>query len=185
MTTRNKTLTILAATVAAISILALAGCGGDGSSADTKAEAQVQAQADPAFTPVHFAAMDISGTQHQSTEWIGKKPVVLNFWGTWCPPCRKEIPELVKLHNEYQDKVELVSLAVRDTPTKVENFSSAQGMEWLMLIAENDILLKYNVTVGVPTTIFLDKNGKEVARFVGPRSYETFKQAAETVIAAA
>ena len=184
MTTQNKTLTILAAMVAAIAILALAGCGSDGSSADTKADTQ-QANTTPAFTPAHFAAMDTDGTQHQSTEWIGKKPVVLNFWGTWCPPCRKEIPELVKLHNEYQGKMEMVSLAVRDTPAKVENFSSAQGMEWLMLIAENDILLKYNVTVGVPTTIFLDKNGKEVARFVGPRSYETFKQAAETVIAAA
>ena len=182
MTTRSKLITILASALAVFALVIFTGCGGDQASSKTSAQASAQSS----FVPAQFTAMGIEGKKYNSSEWIGKKPVVLNFWGTWCPPCRKEIPELVRLHHEYQDKgLEMISLAVRDTPDRVLDFSNEKQMSWTMLMAENDILAKYNVTVGVPTTIFLDKHGKEVARFVGPRSYETFKQAADAVLNAA
>lgn len=167
--------------VFALLILAtmLLSCGGDQKS---QADAKSVTQEPQAKTPVSFAAYDIDGNLHQSSEWIGKQPVVLNFWGTWCPPCRKEIPDLVRLYDEYRSRgVEIVSLAVKDTPSKVSDYSMQAGMTWVMLMADQNLMIALKATAGVPTTIFLDRNGNEVVRFIGMRDYNTFKTAFEAV----
>jgi len=136
-------------------------------------------------TPEMFAAYDVEGNLHQSSEWIGKQPVVINVWGTWCPPCRREIPELVRLYDEYHKKgVEMLGMAVArgDTPQKVESFAEQHNMKWVMLMAQNQHLYALGVLTGVPTTIFYDRKGHEVNRFVGPRDYETFKRAFESIL---
>ncbi len=156
--------------------------------ADTKSETDVAKLKTKPTTQIRtavatFAASDLNGIVRQSSEWIGKQPVVINFWGTWCPPCRREIPELVKLYNEYRDKgVEIVSLAVNDTPEKVDKFMQANNMNWVMLMGDIQILQAMKATRGVPTTIFYDKDGNEKIRFVGARDYNTFKQAFEAII---
>jgi thiol-disulfide isomerase/thioredoxin len=135
-------------------------------------------QATPASTPVSFSAYDLNGRLRHSNEWIGKQPVVINLWGTWCPPCRSEIPALTRLYKEFRPQgVEIIGLAVRDQPRRVSQFAEQQGMEWVMLFAERHHLYSLRATRGVPTTIFLDRNGNEVARFVGGQSYDVFKQA--------
>ena len=133
---------------------------------------------------VSWTAPDIDGNLRSSSEWIGKKPVVINFWGTWCPPCRREIPDLVRVYEEYKPKgVEIISFALRDTPEKVRSFAAQANMDWVMLMGgDNEILVDYNFGGSVPTTIFLDRTGKEVGRFVGPRNYQTFKQAFEAIL---
>ena len=132
---------------------------------------------------LHFEAFDIMGQSHSSAKWIGKQPVVLNFWGTWCGPCRKEVPDLVRLYEEYSPRgVEMISLAIKDTPDKVDAFARHYGMKWIMLLASRDIILKFGVTRGVPTTIFLDRDGHEVMRFVGARPYETLKTGFEAIV---
>ena len=129
-----------------------------------------------------FSAYDLNGTLHSSNEWIGKQPVVINFWGTWCPPCRKEIPDLVKIYDEYAPKgVEILGLAVNDQPNKVSSFAQSNNMKWTMMVADKDLVIRYGIS-GVPTTIFLDRNGNEIQRFVGPRDYETFKAAFEQIL---
>lgn len=154
----------------------------------TKVEAAEQTPS----AQVSFAAADLFGKMRESSEWIGQRPVVLNFWGTWCPPCRREIPELVKLYDEYKDQgLEIISLAVNDTPAKVDNYSRKNGMNWTMLMADRQLSRDFRVT-GVPTTIFFDRNGnivmvkdyngKMVDRFVGPRPYEIFKQAFDAIL---
>lgn len=132
---------------------------------------------------ITFTAMDIDGAQRQATQWVGKQPLVINFWGTWCPPCRKEIPDLVRFYDEYKSKgLEIVSLAVNDNPDAVRAYASNAGMHWVMLMGEDDIYQKYGGIRGVPTTIFIDRNGKEVKRMVGAASYEDFKAAADKII---
>ncbi|MDH3891929.1 MAG: TlpA family protein disulfide reductase [candidate division Zixibacteria bacterium] len=132
---------------------------------------------------VQFAAYDIKGKLHNSDEWIGKQPTVINVWGTWCPPCRREIPDLVLLNAEFEKKgVALLGLAVRDTPQKVEKYAAQNKMSWPMMMGENQHLYTLGVTTGVPTTIFYNREGKEVQRFVGPRNYATFKQAFEAIL---
>ena len=132
---------------------------------------------------VQFAALDVLGNRRQSTEWITRQPVIINFWGTWCPPCRREIPDLVRLYDEYKPKgIEIVSLAVNDNPGSVKAYTANAGMKWVMLMGTDDIYKQYGGIRGVPTTIFIDRNGKEIQRFVGARTYEDFKQAAEMIL---
>jgi thiol-disulfide isomerase/thioredoxin len=132
---------------------------------------------------VRYEVYDVTGKGHRLNEWIGKQPVVLNFWGTWCGPCRSEIPSLVKLYREFAPKgVQMIGLAVKDRPEKVQMFSQQYGMSWVMLMAEQDILIKYGVISGIPQTIFLDKNGTEVKRYVGARPYEILRQGFESIL---
>jgi len=129
------------------------------------------------------AAYDVNGNNRDLGEWIGQQPTVVNVWGTWCPPCRREIPDLVRLYGEYKMQgVEIVSLAVKDTPSKVINYSSRNNMDWVMLMFEEPHIRVFGLTGSVPTTIFYNKAGKEVARFIGMRDYNTFKQAFEAIL---
>jgi len=166
----------------------MSGCGSSESAATAKAgqnTAGAAATSGETVAEASSSALDIQGTRHQMSEWVGQQPVVINFWGTWCPPCRREIPDLVRLYNEYNSQgVEIVSLAIRDTPTKVKNYSAQAGMNWVMLIAEEDVAEEFKLGTGVPTTIFLDKNGNEQARFVGARDYNTFKAAFDKIVSA-
>ena len=148
--------------------------GGDGS--------QVSTTAAPGNSPL-FTAQDVSGKWRSADEWLGKQPVVINFWGTWCPPCRREIPDLVKLNDEYSPKgVALVSLAVNDSPSSVKEYAANNNMNWVLLMAEDQMLVDYKVTTGIPTTIFIDKNGNEVTRFIGMRDYATLKQGFDAIL---
>jgi len=133
---------------------------------------------------VFWTAKDIDGVIHESSEWIGKQPVVINFWGTWCPPCRREIPDLVKAYREFSPKgVEIISIALRDSPGKVRDYAAKANMEWVMLMGgDQKMLADYRFTGGVPTTIFLDRSGKEITRFVGPRNLAIFRQAFEAIL---
>ncbi|MEW5993401.1 MAG: TlpA disulfide reductase family protein [Candidatus Zixiibacteriota bacterium] len=131
-----------------------------------------------------FKVFDIEGKLHSSSEWIGRQPVVISFWGTWCGPCRKEIPDLVKLYNEYSPRgVEILGLAVRDHPDRIRRFTQQFGVNWVMLMADTDVVLRYNATTGIPTTIFLDRDGKEVMRYVGARPYEMLKKGFDAITA--
>ena len=179
---------------AAILMATLISCEGDSSESDASAGATSQQQASTdlaggtttyAKVPsgVDFKAADLDGQIHHSSEWLGQQPTVVNVWGTWCPPCRREIPDLVRVYNEYRDQgIEMVGLAVRDTPTKVRNFISQNDMEWVMLVADRQTMNTLGQISGVPTTIFYDREGNEVERFVGPRTYEVFKETFEKIL---
>ncbi len=162
-------------------------CGNDKSdkARDDAADGQqVTADAIPATSQTHTATddigtllvYDINGNSHYLSEWIGKQPVVMNFWGTWCSPCRREIPDLVRLYDEYHSRgIEIVSMAVNDPPSRVHDYAAKAGMQWVMLIADQPIVTAFGLTGAIPTTIFLDENGTEIERFVGMRNYRDFR----------
>ena len=139
-----------------------------------------QSEATQADHPaVYVSAIDLDGNTHRFAEWIGQKPVVINFWGTWCPPCRREIPGLVRLYDEYHERgIEIISLAIerQARPAQVKQFAERAGMTWAQLMANEDVLRAFGYDGAVPLTVFLDKNGREVARHRGGRPYEVFKQ---------
>jgi len=171
-------------TVFMLAALALScGSGESQSKSDQKSPAVQTAKTDNNPDIIEFSAYDINGKLHNSSEWIGKQPVVINFWGTWCPPCRMEMPDLVKLYNEYNLKgVEVLGLAVKDRTDKVFTFAQDYKMKWVLLMAENKILIDYNAIEGIPTTIFLDRNGNEVGRYIGMRNYTDLKKGFESIL---
>lgn len=170
---------------AALSVIVMClGCSSDAPQKETVANQSALDKTSGAYSgAVQFTAYDIDGTVRQSSEWVTKQPVVINFWGTWCPPCRREIPDLIRLYDVYKSKgIEIVSLAVRDEPGSVRAFTSRAGMKWVMLMGSDDIYAKYGGIRGVPTTIFIDRTGKEIQRFVGATDYETFVRAAQMIL---
>ena len=170
-------------------MLTIVSCGSSNQAQETDNPSQTtQETADATVTETDnqfiFSAYDTKGTLRSTSEWIGKQPVVINFWGTWCPPCRLEIPELKKLYAEYNSRgVEIIGLAIprREQAKDIENFANQQQMYWQMLIATQELGVRYSIQ-SVPTTIFLDKNGKEVDRLVGLHNYESLKKSFEKIL---
>jgi thiol-disulfide isomerase/thioredoxin len=126
---------------------------------------------------------DIDGNPWEYEDYKGKQPMIINFWGTWCPPCRHEMPDLKKIYDEYNSKgLEIVGIAVNDTPGKVRAYAEKGGYEWVMLMTSREASRFFKLGAGVPTTIFIDRDGNETGRYVGMRTYKDFKTAVEGII---
>ncbi|NYT63449.1 redoxin domain-containing protein [Alcaligenaceae bacterium] len=111
---------------------------------------------------------DTQGRQVELTQYLGK-PLVLNFWATWCPPCVKEMPDLDALHGKYPD-VHFVGLAV-DTLVNVEKFSRKVQVSYPVLIAgHGGIQLMRglgNKQGGLPFTIVFNEKGQVATKILG------------------
>lgn len=104
----------------------------------------------------------------------GKKPVVINFWATWCPPCKAELPHFEKLYGEYGDRVEFMMVdmtdGVRDTVESVEEFISDNGYTFPVYF-DSDRSAAYTYGVqSIPLTVFMNTDGEMVSHYVGAMS---------------
>lgn len=114
------------------------------------------------------------------------KTAIVNIWATWCVPCVKEFPELVKLYNNYKEKnLELVFISVdfsEDKETTLKKFLERQGVDFVTYYNEfakaDDIINYFDKSWGgeIPITYIYDKDGKQVKKLSGSRSYEKFEK---------
>jgi thiol-disulfide isomerase/thioredoxin len=126
-------------------------------------EGQQAAQAMLSFPAPEYQLPDMAGVMHSSREWDGKV-VVLNFWATWCPPCRSETPTFVQLQEEFGSKgLQFVGVAI-DEKTKVQDFMNTYGVNYPMLIGEQkaiEVAKRYGNRFGaLPYTVIIDRQGK-------------------------
>ncbi len=117
-----------------------------------------------------FNLPDMQGKMHNLSGWRNKV-VVLNFWATWCPPCREEIPEFIKLQNTYGSAgVQVIGVAL-DNLEDVKEFYKTEGMNYPVLIGEQNafnIMADFGETTGsLPYTVVLNTDGKIVAHKLG------------------
>ncbi len=122
-----------------------------------------------------FSLPDLAGKQHSIEEWQGKIRVI-NFWGTWCPPCRKEIPEFIALQQEYAAKgVVVIGIAIDDAQA-VADYSAKAKINYPLLIAPDEgVALSHqlgNDVDAVPFTIIVDWHGTIIHRHPGVFSKE-------------
>lgn len=102
----------------------------------------------------------------------GNKLIFLNFWGTWCPPCREEWPTIEKLYNSKQQKVDFVLIAMQDEEEKVLKFMADNQYTAPVYIAQSPI--SNNVLPKVfPTTFLLDKNGRILLKEDGSKDWNS------------
>ena len=113
-----------------------------------------------------------------SLEQIKGKPVVVNFWTSWCPPCKQEAPELVKLYNQHRGKLEIyaVNLTAQDTLEDAQEFVNEYGFSFPVLLDQEGTVGQGYQLQGIPTTIFINKEGLIVDRVVGYSSQEILAQ---------
>src|SRR5262249_22444913 len=102
---------------------------------------------------------DTDGTVHRLTDWKGR-PLVVNFWATWCEPCRREIPLLKALRREHTpDRLEIVGIAV-DYPDDVRKYAQAQGIDYPVLIGDQGGLAAvsaFGVDTVLPFSVSADR----------------------------
>jgi thiol-disulfide isomerase/thioredoxin len=116
---------------------------------------------------------DASGAEKSLVEWRGKV-VLLNIWATWCVPCRDEMPALDKLETELGgDAFEVVAVNIdKNGPDKAKAVLQETGATHLALYTDpSGKLFAALKAVGMPTTLMIDRNGKEIARLVGPADW--------------
>ena len=124
-----------------------------------------------------FKLKDIEGKTRDIKEWDGQV-LMINFWATWCPPCRKEIPAFIELQEKYENKgFKIIGVAL-DEKQAVIDFTDPMGVNYPLLLAELEgieITKAYGNRLGVlPYTVFVDRDGKIFHR---SRTELTFEQA--------
>ncbi len=97
------------------------------------------------------------------------KPTLINFWASWCPPCRRELPALQAAYESYGDTIGFLAIDVKEEPQTVNGFVEEMGLTFPILLDQDGQVsdVAYEVR-GIPTTIFVDANGVVAARHVGP-----------------
>jgi thiol-disulfide isomerase/thioredoxin len=177
----------------------LAGCGDGESAEETTGEAVETAERttamptqtasgvgiEPGQTPPPFTLSDLEGNEVSLADFKGKV-VVLDMWATWCPPCRKEIPFLVSLYNEYKDQgLEVIGVGLDQQGAAVmAPFVEANDVTYTILVGNQDIGRTYKVS-SIPMTLMIDRDGVVASKDVGfaPQMEAEMRARAEELLA--
>ena len=120
-----------------------------------------------AKTIAPFSLKDLDGKTLSSEDWKGKV-VLVNFWATWCGPCRAEIPDLVDLQNKYRDQLIIVGISEDEGPVDgVRKFAEQYKVNYPIAMTSDEVNERFPGITALPTTYFLDKDGKIVQKHVG------------------
>ena len=123
-----------------------------------------------------FQLEDIEGKELKLEAFHGKV-VLLNFWATWCGPCREEIPALIELQRRYKDHLQVIGLAVdEDDEAYVRKFAASSGMNYPIAMSSTDVRIAYGGVGALPTVFVINPEGRLVQKHVGlfdPVLYET------------
>jgi thiol-disulfide isomerase/thioredoxin len=108
-------------------------------------------------------------------------PVLINFWATWCPPCKEELPLLVKTHQANQDRLVILGVDMAEEAGVVRDKVREVGITYPVLLdSQNEVTNRYQVR-GYPTSLFVDKNGIVQRITVGQLTEDTIKSALDRV----
>jgi peroxiredoxin/outer membrane lipoprotein-sorting protein len=130
----------------------------------------------------NFMLKSLDGDQIALEETRGKV-VVLDFWATWCPPCREELPSVEKLRQEFSGKVEFYGINDEESGT-VKDFLRKHAYAMTVLMdAKRQVHRQYGISA-IPTMLIIDKQGVIREHFIGSRSEAKLRQALQTVLAA-
>ncbi|MFN3386285.1 MAG: TlpA family protein disulfide reductase [Candidatus Thermochlorobacter sp.] len=137
--------------------------------------------AETALAPA-FTLETTDGKKVSLSDFKGKG-VIINFWATWCPPCRAEIPDMIELQKIYADKFSFIGIAVSDKPEKVAVFVKEKGINYPVVMGNEKVAADYGKFIeggqirGIPTSFVINRKGEIIDAFVGARDKATFESA--------
>ena len=166
-----------------LTALAPAGCDQINPFASSKEGAVESMRTAQPFAAPLWILPDLTGQTRRLEEFRGQI-VLLNFWATWCPPCRGEIPDLIQIDQTYRARgVDVVGISMDDDGARaVQAFVERFGITYPVVLGDLDTAARYRVS-GIPTSYLVDRAGRVVKRWVGPYSQEAFAAQIEALLA--
>ncbi len=131
----------------------------------------------------NFKLSTIDGKTIELKQLAGKA-VVVNFWATWCGPCRREIPGMVKIYQKYKAKgLEIVGISLdRGGWDDVKPFLAKNPIAYTIVVGGREIAEAYGGIEGIPTSFFVDRKGNIVSKTVGSMPEEEFENAVKKIL---
>jgi peroxiredoxin len=124
-----------------------------------------------------FSLKDISKAEKKLSDFRGKV-VIIDFWATWCPPCKEEIPHFISLYNQYKDQgLEIIGVSMDQNPEKIlPRFIEANNINYTILLGDEQVYDSYGGIIAIPTTFILDKDGNIRKKYLGYNEKEVFEK---------
>ena len=127
--------------------------------------------AGPPMTEFDLRALDGNSIASQH---LAGKVVVLNFWATWCGPCKEEMPSLARLQSQFDPRqFQVVTVTTDVYPQGITQFLEHLGVRLPVLFDEDQELSRQFMVRGLPTTVLIGPDGKAIGRAVGPRVWDS------------
>lgn len=128
-------------------------------------------------TPVaSFTVRDLDGRTITNQSLRGKMTIV-NFWATWCPPCRAEMPDLVKLQERYRDQLLIIGISQDEgSPASVKEFAISRNLNYPIVMSTPELEQIFSGVAAIPTSFIIDPEGRIVQKHVGMLDMRTTEQ---------
>ncbi len=132
----------------------------------------------------NFTLKDLEGKEVALSSFKGKV-VLLNFWATWCGPCKAEIPGFVELQTKYRDQLSIIGYSVDDDAPKARAFAQEYKMNYPILLGEGreDVQDAYGPIWGIPASFLISKDGKVCKRHLGIAPKAVFEKEIQALLA--
>jgi thiol-disulfide isomerase/thioredoxin len=134
--------------------------------------------ASPPQANFKFSFKDADGRKVSLSKFKGKV-IILDFWATWCVPCKAEIPGFIALQKKYGDRgLQIIGLSVDDSQSMAKKYSDEMKMNYPILLADGkeDILRAYDPIKSIPVSVVIDRQGRIVSRHVGIAAMDVFEK---------
>jgi len=129
-----------------------------------------------------FSLPELSGQQISLSSYHGKV-VLLEFWATWCEPCRQEIPHFVELQTRYRDQgLEIIGVSMDDSAQPVREFSQQFKMNYTVVLGNAKIGELYGGILGLPVAFLIGRDGRIYAKHIGATDASVFEREAVSLL---
>lgn len=132
----------------------------------------------------NFTLNGLDGETYELSDLKGDKPVLVNFWASWCPPCKAEAPDLVRLYDKYREEMEIyaVNLTTADSVEGAQQFVDEYGIVFPVLLDDKGEVGKEYQALSIPTSYFIDRNGTIQNKMIGITSPDNLEKMFQELI---
>ncbi len=165
----RKAVTLFALT--ALFLLPFTACNNEKEKADNSSQGITENIKAP-----DFSLKDVGGNPFTLSDHSGKVKII-DFWATWCPPCRMEIPDFQSLHDKYPgDKFLMIGISLDDNSEIVKKFLGEYKVTYPVVMGNEEIANAYGGIRGIPTTFVVDKEGNIYKKYIGYTEGKVFER---------